>query len=74
MEDKLLLNEFSAKISKARNLYTNTETNCEKLKRELQQLQKDHALVKNQRESAGVMENSLRQQLNAMKEVYQGEN
>ena len=40
MEDKKVLGEFSAKISKAKILYDNTSATCQKLRREAAQLEK----------------------------------
>lgn len=40
MQDKKILNEFAAKISKAKILYDSTSANCEKLRREAAQLQR----------------------------------
>ena len=41
MEEKKILNEFAAKISKAKVLYDSTSAVCEKLRREANQLQKE---------------------------------
>jgi len=38
MQDKKILNEFAAKISKAKILHDNTQAHCAKLRREANQL------------------------------------
>ena len=40
MEDKKVLGEFAAKISKAKILYDNTSATCQKLRREAAQLER----------------------------------
>lgn len=42
MEDKKVLGEFAAKISKAKILYDNTSANCAKLRREANELQREY--------------------------------
>jgi len=55
MEDKIILNEFAAKITKAKNLYNSTSSNCDKLKKEQAQLQKEYELIRSQREASEIM-------------------
>ena len=52
MQDKKILNEFAAKITKAKILHDNTQATCQKLRREVAQLEKEHATIKSQREAA----------------------
>ena len=52
MQDKIILNEFAAKISKAKTLHDNTQALCQKLRREANQLEKEYNTIKNQREAA----------------------
>ena len=63
MQDKKILNQFAAKITKAKILHDNTQATCQKLRREVAQLEKEYATIKNQREAAEKMENSLKHQL-----------
>jgi outer membrane murein-binding lipoprotein Lpp len=73
MQDKAILNEFAAKITKAKILHDNTQSVCQKLRREVAQLEKDYHTIRNQREAAENMEKSLQNQLkmtqNAEKET-----
>ena len=63
MEDKKVLGEFAAKISKAKILYDNTSATVQKLRREAAQLEKEYENIANQRRSAEAMEKSLKEQL-----------
>lgn len=49
MEDKKVLGEFHAKISKAKILYDSTSAANQKLRREAAQLQKEYENLKNNR-------------------------
>jgi outer membrane murein-binding lipoprotein Lpp len=73
MQDKTILNEFAAKITKAKILHDSTQSVCQKLRREVAQLEKDYHTIRNQREAAENMEKSLQNQLkmthNAEKET-----
>ena len=48
MEDKKVLGEFAAKISKAKILYDNTSATVQKLRREAAQLEKEYDNLANQ--------------------------
>lgn len=63
MQDKKILNEFAAKITKAKILHDSTQATCQKLRREVAQLEKEYATTKSQREAAEKMEGSLKNQL-----------
>jgi chromosome segregation ATPase len=63
MQDKKILNEFAAKITKAKILHDNTQAICQKLRREVGQLEKEYATIRSQREAAENMERTLKYQL-----------
>jgi chromosome segregation ATPase len=73
MQDKTILNEFAAKITKAKILHDNTQAACLKLRREAAQFEKEYHTIRTQREAAENMERSLKNQLsltqNAEKET-----
>jgi len=52
MQDKKILNEFAAKITKAKILHDNTQATCQKLRREAAQLEKEYSTIRMQREAA----------------------
>jgi hypothetical protein len=52
MQDKKILNEFAAKITKAKILHDNTQAMCQKLRREAAQLEKEYSTIRSQREAA----------------------
>lgn len=74
MEDKKVLGEFAAKISKAKILYDNTSANNQKLRREAAQLQREYDTLVKQRESAEEMEQRLKAQLDQTKKMNKEEN
>lgn len=74
MQDKIILNEFAAKISKAKILYDTTSANCDKLRREAAQLQREYEQVRSQRESAETLEATLKFELEQSKNMYKSEN
>ena len=49
MQDKKILNEFAAKITKAKILHDNTQAMCQKLRREAAQLEKEFSTIRSQR-------------------------
>ena len=63
MQDKKILNEFAAKISKAKILHDNTQALCQKLRRDANQLEKEYNTLRSQREAAENMERQLKHQL-----------
>ncbi len=73
MQDKVILNEFAAKITKAKLLHDSTQAACQKLRREAAQLEKEYQAIRSQREAAENMEKTLKNQLqmtqNAEKET-----
>ena len=73
MEDKKVLGEFAAKISKAKILYDNTSATVQKLRREAAQLEKEYENLANQRKSAEAMEKSLKEQLEHTKQLNKEE-
>jgi chromosome segregation ATPase len=63
MQDKVILNEFAAKITKAKLLHDSTQAACQKLRREAAQLEKEYHAIRTQREAAENMEKTLKNQL-----------
>jgi chromosome segregation ATPase len=61
MSEKVL-QEFSAKIVKAKNLYENTKQQCDSLRREAGRLQKEYDMLVAQRKAAEDSEESLKNQ------------
>lgn len=49
MQDKKILNEFAAKITKAKILHDSTQATCQKLRREAAHLEKEYATIRTQR-------------------------
>lgn len=69
MQDKKILNEFAAKITKAKILHDSTQATCDKLRREVAQLEKAYSTIRQQRESAENMEKALKHQLDITQKV-----
>lgn len=63
MQDKKILHEFAAKITKAKILHDSTQATCQKLRREVAQLEKEYATIHSQREASEKLENTLQHQL-----------
>lgn len=67
------LQEFSAKIIKAKNLYETTKTQCEILKREAVKLEKEYQLVSTQRKEAEQLEFTLKNHFEETKRTNKSE-
>lgn len=59
MSEKVL-QEFSAKISKAKNLFEATKNQCELLRREKEKLEKEYKQIYDARKEATLQEENLK--------------
>ena len=73
MEDKKVLGEFAAKISKAKILFTNTKDTCDKLRREASKLEKEYEQMVEQRQAAEKLEASLKESESLTKKTFEEE-